>query len=406
MSAAVDMSTVEYNLEDDIFRLLREEAFFSAVSRMVHKQVNYGVPTAGVTVSQDGHFTLLYNPAYLKSLTDTQRRGILKHEFYHLIFEHCTERNPDRESKRYSKIWNFATDLSINCHIADELPPGLLLPQLFGFPDGLSAEEYLKLLNEKYPPDENGDGTEGMEGMGQQADSHDGWGDGDGTGDSAGEEGRSLARERLREGLRQAVNAAQKQSTGFGNMPADVRERIMRFINGGVNWKAVLRAFIGQSQRSNRSNSIKRINRRFPYIHAGRKTDRAAHIAIAIDQSGSVDDELLGLFFAELNNLSKLATFTVVPFDTRTDDKLVYQWKKGQKHQVERVMCGGTDFDAPTEWANKHPEIDGLIVLTDMQAPAPKSCRVRRLWMTDESGKESPYFKTNELIVAIKRNKR
>ena len=186
-------------------------------------------------------------------------------------------------------------------------------------------------------------------------------------------------------------------------MHDSVKKMIMAFVNGTVDWRAVLRNFIGQSQRANRSNTIKRINKRFPYIHPGRKTNHAAHIAIAIDQSGSVDDGMLSLFFAELTSLSKLVTFTVVPFDTETNDKLVYQWKKGQKHTVERVMQGGTDFNAPTEWTNKHPEIDGLIVLTDMQAPSPKPCRVRRLWVTTEECKESPYFQTNELVIAVKR---
>ena len=186
----------------------------------------------------------------------------------------------------------------------------------------------------------------------------------------------------------------------------DVKKAILQFVNGSVDWRAILRNFIGNAQRANRSNTIKRINKRFPYIHPGRKTNHSAHIAIAIDQSGSVSDEMLSMFFAELSGLSKLVTFTVVPFDTEVGEKLVYEWKKGQKHKVERVMQGGTDFNAPTEWVNKHPEIDGLIVLSDMQAPSPVPCRVRRLWMTDEYGKNSPYFQTNELVVEIKNNKR
>jgi predicted metal-dependent peptidase len=157
-----------------------------------------------------------------------------------------------------------------------------------------------------------------------------------------------------------------------------------------------------KSQRANRSNTVKRINKRFPYIHAGRKTNHTAHIAIAIDQSGSVDDEMLSTFFGELNNLSKIVTFTVVPFDTEVDDRLVYTWKKGEKRRADRVMYGGTDFNAPTQWTNKHPEIDGLIVLTDMQAPAPVPCKVRRLWATTPECKSHPYFQTNEIVIGIK----
>ena len=371
-------------------------------------------PSAGVTVTEDGNFELYYNPAWFASLSDTHRKGILKHEFYHLIFEHTTGRI-EKINGKYSKMQNAAADMAINCYLKGEVPEDGWFAHNFGFEDGLSYEQYYELLQQKFGADVQGEGDEGDgEGEAQQGkmpgkghDDHDGWGDSDQNGDggdsTARDAARSIAKERLRDACRKGMDEAAKASAGFGNMPEDIRKMILRLINGGVDWRAILRNFIGQSQRSNRSNSIKRINRRFPYIHPGRKTNRTAHVAIAIDQSGSVDDELLALFFGELDSLSKLATFTVVPFDTRVGDKLVYEWKKGQKHECKRVMHGGTDFDAPTKWTNEHPEIDGLIVLTDMQAPAPVPCRVRRLWLTDEAGKESQYFKTNELVIPIKR---
>jgi len=387
----------EYSLEQDVFRLLREEPFFAALSRSVNKHASESVPTAGVRITEDGYFDLAYNPKFFESLTDVQRRGVLKHEFYHLIFEHCFIRNPD--GKQVSKAWNVATDMAINCHIKDELPDMCWLPSKLGFDDFLSAEQYMQLLKDKFPDGGNGEGEGQGAPPGDEFDDHDGWGQNEANGES-----KAIAKERLREAMKKGVEEAAKRSNGFGNMHESVKKAIMAFVNGTVDWRAVLRNFIGQSQRANRSNTIKRINKRFPYIHPGRKTNHAAHIAIAIDQSGSVSDEMLSLFFAELNNLSKLVTFTVVPFDTEVGEKLVYQWKKGQKHTVERVMQGGTDFNAPTEWVNKHPEIDGLIVLTDMQAPLPKPCRVRRLWVTTPDCKESPYFQTNELVIAVKKN--
>jgi len=116
-----------------------------------------------------------------------------------------------------------------------------------------------------------------------------------------------------------------------------------------------------------------------------------------------VSDELLEAFFGELNNLSKLATFTVIPFDTRVEPTLIYEWKKGQRAKARRVMCGGTDFDAPTDYVNKAGTFDGHIVLTDMMAPAPKPSKCRRMWMTDLNGAESPYFRNGERIIPIKK---
>lgn len=398
---------MSYDLEKDIFRLLLNEPFFAAVSRHCQKQATANVPTAGMRVLEDGRLEMVYNPDFFEKLSDNHRRGVIKHEFYHAIFEHCFLRSPD--GRKISMRWNFATDLAINSHLEGELPDGCLMPKKFKYESGLSAEAYYKLLEQDKQGDGNCSGQhqkgENGEGNGNPCDgscgnfdSHDGWGEGE-----LGDEVKELAKERLREAMREGMKEAEKSSKGYGNMPADVKRQIARFVNGVVDWKAVLKQFIGQSQRSSRINTVKRINNRYPYIHAGKKTLRNAHIAISIDQSGSVSDELLSLFFAELENLSKLATFTVIPFDTRVGEKLIYTWKKGQKHQVERVMCGGTDFDAPTAYVNKHGEFDGHIVLTDMQAPAPKPSKVRRMWMTDMDGFENPYFKTNERVIPIRR---
>ena len=119
-----------------------------------------------------------------------------------------------------------------------------------------------------------------------------------------------------------------------------MQERIIDMITPKVDWKKVLRYFIKTSQRSNKRSTVRRINPRFPYIHAGKKVNRTAKIAISIDQSGSVSDAMLQAFFSELNGLSKLAEFTVVPFDTHVDDESkVYVWKKGQRRATEREYC-------------------------------------------------------------------
>lgn len=397
----------DYNLENDIFRLLREEPFFAAISRCVNKSATNTIPTAGVFVSEDGNYELIYNREYMANKPDHIRRGILKHEFYHLLFEHCGLRMYDE--KEYShKLQNVATDLAINCHLKGELPETAFYPSSFGFDDYLATEQYISLLLNKFPQEKQVDGNgKSMEEYGEKIDDHEKWGDGpegtDSDRDGNGmEAARAIARERLREAARKGAADAAQSSKGWGNMHQSVRDMIMRFVNGSVDWRAVLRNFIGQSQRANRTNTVKRVNKRFPYIHPGRKVNHTAHIAIAIDQSGSVGDDLLALFFAELNGLAKLATFTVVPFDTATDDKLVFQWKKGDKYQPKRVMRGGTCFDAPTAWVNDHPEIDGLIILTDMEAPAPKPCKRRRLWMTNKEGKDHPYFQTNEIVVEVR----
>ena len=126
-----------------------------------------------------------------------------------------------------------------------------------------------------------------------------------------------------------------------------------------------------------------------------------ANIAVSIDQSGSVSDQMLSMFFAELNELSSIASFTVIPFDTRVDESKVYEWRKGQNRKMERVLHGGTCFDAPTEYVNKL-NFDGHIILTDMEAPKPKPSKCQRMWMTTKDCVSSRFgFQTSERVVVV-----
>ena len=114
-------------------------------------------------------------------------------------------------------------------------------------------------------------------------DDHSGWGDVD-------EETKAMAKERLKDAMEKAAKDA-SSGQGWGSVSADVRKQIMDAITPKIDWRKVLRYFIKTSQRSNKRSTVRRLNRRFPYIHAGRKVTRQAKIAISIDQSGSVSDD-------------------------------------------------------------------------------------------------------------------
>jgi predicted metal-dependent peptidase len=200
--------------------------------------------------------------------------------------------------------------------------------------------------------------------------------------------------------MKKASEDASK-SNGWGTISADVRKQIMDAITPKVDWKKVLRYFIKKSQRADKRSTVRRINKRFPLIHAGKKVRRQAQIAISIDQSGSVSDSMLSAFFSELNGLAKLAEFTIIPFDTEVDPSLVYVWKKGERRIWERVKCGGTCFNAPTKYVNDQRKFDGHLILTDMEAPKPVRSLCQRMWMTNQQGKDNPYFSTQELVIAI-----
>jgi predicted metal-dependent peptidase len=402
----------KFDLNKHTARLLMTEPFFASISRRIDKTASKAIPTAGVRLNKStGYFEMLYNPDFFEGLPDVQKLGVLKHEFYHLILQHTTTRNPDPDGK-VSKAWNVATDLSINSHLMGELPENGCIPSMKDspfedYPVGLSADAYLKMIKEdpQFQPDdkdkEKGSGKGGKGGgqggeLPDTLDDHGDWADGD----DADADSNAVARERLRDMLDKASNEANQRGS-WGSVSSETRKEIQKFLNPSIDWRKMLRYFIKASRKASKRSTIRRLNKRYPRIHSGHKVTRMANIAISIDQSGSVSDTMLAQFFSELNELSKLATFTVVPFDTEVDESKVFVWKKGQTRDWERVLCGGTCFDAPTKYVNKH-KFDGHIVLTDMCAPKPVPSKCQRMWITDESGKSNQYFDTNEIVLAIK----
>ena len=417
----------DFNLNDHVYRLLQSEPFFAALSRRIEKKVNTAVPTAGVRVNENGFFEMVYNPKFFADLTDDQRTGVLVHEFYHLVFEHVTGRLPDElagimhnpnptpELQQRFKLWNIAADLSINYHIgAANLPANCCIPggKMFeDFEGDMTAEWYYNKLIQKVKEQQEQEGQpgsgqdgEGQDGEGQpfdangagQFDSHDEWNKGQAN--EAAQEAVDIAKERLKEALKGAAQEA--SGRGWGSVSSSCRKEIMERITSKVDWRKVLRYFVKTSQRANKRSTPKRLNRRYAYIHPGRKVNRTANIAVSIDQSGSVSDSMLAAFYGELNKLADIATFTVIPFDTRVAEDKVFEWKKGQSHPHKRYMYGGTCFNAPTEYVNAR-KFDGHILLTDLEAQKPKASKCQRMWMTTQACAQRPYFQTNERIIAI-----
>jgi len=401
MSQDIEVHTAETEAEKPVptfdmnkyaAKLLLQEPFFAALSRRIDKRESRQIPTAGVRVNPDtGAYEMLYNPEFFGKLSDTERLAVLKHELYHLIFEHCSKRMPEG---KMSQTWNVATDLAINSHLMNELPDIALFPgrgEYEGWPTGESAEWYYnKLKAEGKDKEQNGQGD------GNSADSfddHSGWG--------AESQEQEIAAEKMKDTIKKAAEEAAK-SNAWGSVSSQMKQWIKDNVETRIDWRKVLRSFVKASVKADKMSSIKKINRRYPYIHSGKKTSRLANIAVSIDQSGSVSDSMLSSFYAELDKLASIASFTVIPFDTNVAEDKVFTWKKGERKKHERVLTGGTCFDAPTKYVNAR-NFDGHIVLTDMCAPKPVNSKCQRMWMTTKQYASYKYFEpnSNERVIAI-----
>ena len=377
------------DLSPHLLRMMFDEPFFARILRGVNIEFGDAIPTAGVMV-KDGDVHMLVNPDFVSGLKDNHIKGLLKHECFHLAFEHCTSRRLEPHN-----IANIAADLAINSDIpADELPEGGLVPgQAF---EGEGAGSPLSQLIEKLPkhksqewyfteimkdeeaqeqaknPGGNGEGEPGF-------DNHDGWGE-------MSDEEKELVKGKMKEVLKQAVKEGDRTGK-WGSVGGDMRDKLRQLVSTEVDWRAILKQFCGLSRRGTRTTTWSNVN--VTMIHpkwgpmaTGAKRGYTSSIAVYIDQSGSVGPGELELAFAELRSLARHTEFTTFHFDTVVDEKSETVWKKGKAPDAHRTRCGGTDFQCVTDHANKNRgKFDGYIIITDGEAAKPTPSKMKRCWL-------------------------
>jgi predicted metal-dependent peptidase len=404
-----DAEAAKFDLDPHLIKLMWDEPFFAKIIRTVTKVKTDKIPTAGV-LAKEGDIKMWWNPKFLASLTADQVKGLLKHECYHLVFEHTTTRRMTPHI-----IHNYATDLAINSMIPEEeLPEGGLIPgkafkelteedkakmgaeavaryervsaKIESFEKGWASEVYFAKLMEdpeiakdiqegggkgKGEAGEDGEGAPGLPGG---MDDHEGW-------DEMSDEDRELIKGKVKKALEDAVKEC--DGTGqWGSVPGQMRATLREMVANDINWKSVLKNFCGMLRRSNRQSNVRRLNRKYTGIHPGMQKGYTSSIAVYIDQSGSVDNASLEMLFANLRTLAKHTEFVVYHFDTAVDEKSETVWRKGKTPAAHRTRCGGTCFKAPSEHANKNSHrFDGYLILTDGEAYDPGPSRLKRGWI-------------------------
>lgn len=406
-----------FDIDAHLISLLFSEPFYADIIRSLTKVMTDSVPTAGVIAREDT-LRMYWNPLFLAAYPSEMVKGILMHEALHLALEHTTTRRYEPHM-----AWNWATDLAINSNLSkDQCPPCGLKPgralkappdlesaseeykRLFlkmstlieSLPSHLSSEEYFGILMDNQDfQDMMGMNGEGLGSM----DDHGGW-------DELSDEDREYISSKVRQVVKEAQERADSNNR-WGSVSAELREEIRKRVHGEIDWRAVLKQFVGNTTRSNRTSSVLRANRKYPGIHAGHSRDYTPSIGIFLDQSGSVSDEALELFFGELYSLSTRAEFTVYNFDTKVDIESKQVWRRGNNPKLVRTRCGGTDFTCIDEYLKESREkFEAVIVLTDGGASRPDSARgYRRCWVL-EPGTDLAWGEADsrDVVVKLKKN--
>lgn len=180
-----------------------------------------------------------------------------------------------------------------------------------------------------------------------------------------------------------------QSTTSWGSLPGDMIELIKKSTEGRIDYRNALRGFRASILSEKRRLTRMRPSRRFGFEQMGSRYDFITRILVAVDTSGSVGSEELGRYFNIITTFFKygIQQVDVLMFDWDIQgDVMKLDEAKKRKQEFKVQGRGGTNFQAPVDYLAKHPEYDGMIVITDGYAPVPEIpplCKAKLLWIID-----------------------
>jgi len=368
--------------------LMLKEPFYGLFLVSLNKEWDEKIPTAGVCKHNIG-YKLKVNTEFWSSLSENHQLGLLKHELLHIVFFHV---NIHEEFSNH-KLANIAMDIEINQYIdSDILPDGALLPSTFpelNLPYKAGCREYYKLLQQ-----EANTGCANSPQLDQMIKESEKW-EIDGQGNVRDQDGNIVPIHDWKdfEGLSEAEKKLLKSQTehvlsdiansvnkSCGNVPGEVQSLLKSLEKepAKFDWRGYLRRFSGGSQRVYTKKLRRKPNKRFDE-NPGLKIKQRRHMLLAIDTSGSVNENELREFFNEIDHIHKTGTeITVVQCDTAISNISAYK----PNQDIKIYGRGGTSFQPVIDYYNQNfHKYTSLVYFTDGEAWTPDNVRGRILWV-------------------------
>jgi predicted metal-dependent peptidase len=309
-----------------------------------------------------------YNPSFLKDFHQKTIEKKLGIEMIRILLKHPYERQPDG-CRPEEQIAGSDMVIAPSYKIAD-----LIQPAMYNLPDGQNYEWYVKQLIQQRPEEKEDKNAEG-EGTALKNDIPNNKDNGY-TG--LWEEDPMQMCE---------INEIILASTNWGSVPGQMVEVIYQSTRGRVKYESILREFYASALSDNRRLTRSRPSRRFCFEQMGSFYKYMPKLIVALDCSGSVSSENLGIYLHILSQFFKygIQGIDVITFDTIVN-KEVTKLKKAKDKQITIKGRGGTDFQPVVDYFCKHIDYDGMMIVTDGYAPVPQVpsfLKNKLLWIID-----------------------
>jgi predicted metal-dependent peptidase len=318
------------------------------------------------TAATDGR-NFYYNTRFIEMLRPKEIEFLFGHEVLHCVYDHF-----GRRGDRDPQLWNIANDFCVNGDLVKHNVGEKItsVPCLYDRKyDGMSSEEVYDALYENATKIDIGKLLD------QMIDEHlDGEGDGDGDQEGEGSGRPRLSAEdkqAIKDEIKEAMLAAAATVDGAGNLPAGVKRLIQQLTEPQLNWRELLRMNLESTIKAD--YTWMRASRKGWHMDAvmpGQKPDEMIDIAVMLDASGSISQDMLRDFLSEIQGIMDsfpAYKIHVVTFDTECYNPAQYDSDNlDSMIDYEVKGGGGTDFDCIFTYL-KAEEITPrrLIVFTD-----------------------------------------
>jgi predicted metal-dependent peptidase len=374
------------NVYDEVVKhskkLMFDEPFYGLMLIGLNKELSEQIETACVSLDKI-NTKLMVNPEFWATLDEQTKTGVLKHELLHIAFFHLLNLDsfPDR------KLYNVAADLEINQYIQDaykgERWEGLEIHKAPFAELNLESKQgtkyYYSKLQEEIQNNPEGEVAEFMESMDPM---HELWKQFDGLSEAE----KKLIAKQIDHQLKEIANQVQKNR---GTLPGELKDYVLGLfetVEAALDWKAYLRRFNGMSQKVLTKKTRRKPSRRYP-SNPALKVKPKKRTLVAIDTSGSVNNDELLEFFNEIHHMFKTGTeITVVECDAQIQREYEY---KGKLEEIKVSGRGGTDFEPVMVYLKEHQnKFQNLIYFTDGECSVPDTKPMKPiLWVHSSRSK-------------------
>ena len=378
-------------LSDDWF--LREPAFFALYCQQQLEE-NARMDCA----LRVGQGKLEYNPLILKHKNYAEFEQLMRIEMIRLFLKHPYEREPEGCSREAMAIGSNITIADGYCLLKKEKLP-LHDPAYYHLPLGMYYEWYAKEISKQ---GDNGDSSNNQK-QNQEHNNNNKNKNNDSNENKEDEpylKGSSDLSELWREDSlqRQKIDELIDRTTDWGSIPAEVVERIKASTKARISNHLIWQGFRSAILNSQRQLTRMRPNRRTGFLQMGNTRQFSTRLLVAIDVSGSITTETLENFYSSVNRLFRYGSteIDVCQFDAELGP--VTPMKRARTEILVKGR-GGTSFQPIVDYTAEHPEYDGLLILTDGQAPAPTlplHFRPHILWVCQDKAAYEAYHEWME----------